>query len=217
MRKCHRASLMSIFTLVVVIGLSAIAAYWMFSDRALVEAMLTADEQYYTTDAQRQSADRVHEAMELALDSPGIGLVVALAAVRSTSASLICFLLLVWLTISLFSGRWNLGPQFIHVVSTSGGILILGVIFNTLLRVGLQRMTAMFSPVFFIRPYWNTNFFHYLTIHLELFTVWYMVTISIGLAIIYKQKFIEILFIVLGIFYMMTLLGFISGYEFALT
>lgn len=91
---------------------------------------------------------------------------------------------------------------------------MLGIILNTLLRVGLKRMTAMFSPVFFIRPFTNTVFFHFLSYHFEFFTVWYLVVISIGLAIFYEQKLWEALFLVAGIYYAGTLLAFIANFSF---
>ncbi len=202
----------SIFMLVVVIA----ATNWItLTDRELIQDFLSSEDPYMATEEELVRSERVREATLLGLDQRGVVLTSSVTMIWQAirTLAILCFLLAV--VFSFLEEGLELIPRMVELACLSTIILSLGIIVHTGMRYYFRSFTAVLSPAFFVHPFDHKDALHLSMARLDLFTIWYLVCLSLSLAAIYKENLLTTVSMTILIWVVLQLIGLVVGADFS--
>lgn len=206
---------MLVFPSIILITALFASGLSLFSDNELVDDLLKAGSEEYESDPERQAAEDRHEAIERALERPGMATILSLRNVWVSASSLLSFGSLFWILLGSITGSWAGCGKWCGAATLSTVVLSFGTIVNTLLRLAFRRTTATVSVAFFIRGYDPGNVLHFLGSSLDLFTLWYLALTATSASLFCKQDRRSTFLLAGGLWLVLSLCSFLSTTSFA--
>jgi hypothetical protein len=186
---------------------------WLLSDARWVDAMV--EQAVQSSSGER--AEVVRSAMNFALDSGALGIVVAASCVCLLVRSHILFVVIFFPIIGFFTGRWALVKKFAWITNGSLSILSVGIGLNGLLRWWCIRSNATFSAAFFLDPYDARNIWHDMALKLDLFLLLFFVRVARIAVHVFGGQLIHFIGLMLALWVGLTLASHLLGVPFELT
>lgn len=189
--------------------------FWLFSNRELVDDFLKSEGQPYESQEERRAADDRQQAIEQALERPGMVMLMSLQTVWVSMYSLLSFWSLLWLLNGISSSSWASFNKWCSAATLSTIVLSLGAFVNTLSRLTFRRFTATASLAMFIHAYDARNILQFLGSSLDLFTIWYLFLVATSTSILCKQDLWSAFLLTTGSWIALLLCSFIISSSFA--
>jgi len=165
-----------------------ISTYYLYSSEYFVNQTLAKAEAEARTATDLERLEHTREGLEWILRNPGVRMLVSAEMTFTVTRSYLGFLLLVWIFLSLLSGKWHLFSSFWLVSSSSLSVLSLGVLVNGMLKVLFLRETVAISPLWLLNSQDSQNLVVVLFAQCDLFFLWFCALVAKRASMVYEEK-----------------------------
>ncbi len=162
--------------------------YWLYSNEYFIEQALSKAEAQAKTLEDVERIERTRDGLEYALRNPGIRVLLSGVMVFVVIRSLVLFLLLMWLLLSVLSSRWKLFLPFWLLSSSATSILSLGLIVNSVLKVVLLQEMAVIGPLLFMSQFDSNDPFPTILAQFDVFLLWFFGVLSFRVSYLFEEK-----------------------------
>ena len=160
------------------VGVVCLCSYMLMTNDYFVEQILLKALGRAGTSEELEAAVRAREATQLAMRNPVMMATIALEGGLVSARSLLMVFILDHALISAVSSRWSLLPESWKLFSLSTGVLMLGVLVNTLLKVILLDENFVVGPSVFLSSFDNANIVHSALKTSDCFSIWFLTVFS---------------------------------------
>lgn len=178
---------------------AALSTYWLFSDRLWVASVLERDVVAAAGQGGQEDAEAARRAVESALESGALGILLAARSVWILLRSHAVFLSVLLLASGLLWGRWELQGGFFCETLQSTWILGLGSLLDAGLRWWSVRLNATFSGAFLIESFDARLPGHQLAMKADLFAIVFLILVARSATRVHGASSSEALVLILGI------------------
>ncbi|MBU2447255.1 MAG: hypothetical protein KJ666_17005 [Bacteroidetes bacterium] len=194
-----------------------ISNYLLISNDYFVEQILLKAEEKAMERQDRDSALEVIDMTRAVLTNPGYQLLVSVTTTLVTLRNLVLFLFVCYLSMSFISGKWSFIKPFLLITASSINVLSIGYILNTLLKVSLLNESVVVGVALFLSNSSSEGILHFFINRIDLFTIWFLISLSMGIVFIYKEKTSFIFVLISLSWFLLFIVSFLLKFHFAFT
>ena len=204
-RWAFAGSMALLFVLVAVVS-----TYLVVKDETLVSAYLDRilEERPSQVSVERMEAAR--ERTRLALQTPGIAVLVSLRLGASRLFQLTVLSLALAAGAGLAGRSTQVFPQVLLAAAASTPILTLGTAVNMLLRMAFRDLNAVASLLPLVGPCGGGTLGCFLIATVDIFALWYLVVVSLGVAVIVRWPTVKAVTVVGLLWALVVLCSFLT-------
>lgn len=161
-----------------------------------------------------ESAERAIENTKPILRNPVYLTILSMESAMVVTRSLLMVLFMVWIFLTFLFEWRNKFLRYILAVSNSTGIIVLGIIIYTVVRLIFQEDFVAASPIAFIKSYNHLNPFDYILMHAEIFTLYFFWIASAQTISLFQEKVFTLFMLFVSSWVILHIVAFLSGFEF---
>lgn len=185
----------------------------LISNNHFIEATLNKIENRLSEEADQEAVIETIEMTKEVLNNPGYRIIVSLTTTWINLRSLILYLLVSFAVISLISGEWRNFRAYLLVSSMVINLLTIGCIIDLFLKLTLLDAGANLSLAFLVTNC-NVSLLDSLSNQVELFSLWFLLSLSTEISIIYRESFLTVLFTMIMIWFLCQVGGILLNFQF---
>lgn len=193
------------------------SSFLLVSNDHFIEQILLKAEERAMERHDSDSALEVIDMTRVVLTNPGYQLLVSITTTLVALRNLVLFLFVCYLSMSFISGKWSFIKPFLLITASSINVLSIGYILNTLLKVSLLNESVVVGAALFLSNSSSEGILHFFINRVDLFTIWFFISLSTGIAFAYKEK-VSFTFILISLsWFLLFIVSFLLKFHFAFT
>ncbi|MDI6803976.1 MAG: hypothetical protein QME58_09050 [Bacteroidota bacterium] len=191
-----------------------IANYILLSDRNYLEQSF----QSVKASERNEQAERMVEAgIDYISNNTMIRILYALQGVVKSTYSIGMLAFLLWLTLAFITDYWNSFLNIFYSLSLASSILTFGIMLDTAVKLLCYNYVSYFEFGVLFNYFDLHRILKILSLGFHLFTVLFLVTLSVSLSQYFKEKILTILLLSTMCWLFIILLSYFLGFNVSLT
>lgn len=190
------------------------SSYLLISNDYFIEQILLKAEEKAMERQDGDSALEVIDMTRAVLKNPGYQLLVSATTTFVTLRNLVLFLFACYLLTSFITEKWAFIKPFLLGTASSINILSIGFILNTILKMSLLNESAIVGATLFLGVPASEGILHFFINKLDIFTIWFLISLSFGVAYVYNEKKYFVISLFTMIWLLLITISFYTKFQF---
>jgi len=183
------------------------------NDYFIEQILLKAEEK--AMESQEGDVLEIIDMTRAVLTNPGYRLLISAKTTFVTLRNLVLFLFACYLLTSFITEKWTFIKPFLLVTASSINILSIGFIINTILKISLLNESAVVGATLFLGASTSEGIFHFFVNKLDIFTIWFLVSLSFGVSYLYNEKKYFVILLFTMIWLLLITISFYAKFQFS--